>query len=112
MMAARLAVATLCIALSGCMSLMGRIASKNKFGAAFGGPPYVGVRIDLHVLKQDEPDADDLITIPASIVDLPFSFTVDTLALPIDLVAWAMGKRVEVPFVFNDPHQPKRPPSE
>lgn len=62
---------------SGCAS----IGARNRDGA---GRPYAGVRDDIHYLMHPQ-EADKPVLQPFNIVDLPFSFVVDTLLLPYDL---------------------------
>ena len=63
---------------SGCAAI-GTRASKGA------GRPYAGVREDAHYLAHPS-EADYPALQPLNVIDMPFSFVVDTLCLPYDLV--------------------------
>jgi uncharacterized protein YceK len=78
--------------LSGCAAISARIDDVG------GGGPYIGVRGDGYALAHPGESGDPLL-VPFCILDLPFSFVVDTLCLPYDLVEAGKAKKF-------DPHQP------
>lgn len=65
--------------LSGCASVVERSSSGNYKYA------YTGVRTDLHDLNTK-----DALFVPFIIIDLPFSFVLDTILLPVDGVIYAI----------------------
>lgn len=72
------ALCLLVLIASGCAAIGTRV-SKG------GGRPYAGVREDAYYLANPS-EADHPALQPLNIVDMPFSFVVDTLCLPYDLV--------------------------
>ena len=86
----RLALLSLPLLLSGCMSLSTN--STILSDSSHLGTPYSGTRANLHILvcfsRDVSRDASGLLFAPLMlfpIVDLPLSAAVDTLLLPIDL---------------------------
>ncbi len=76
---------------SGCMS----IATNATFlqDSSHLGTPYSGSRGDLHILvcfgRDVGQDASGLVLLPVMLfpfIDLPLSFVIDTLLLPVDLI--------------------------
>jgi len=63
---------------SGCAA----IGARERDGA---GRPFAGVRDDAYYLAHPR-EADKPALQPLNIIDLPFSFVVDTLLLPYDLI--------------------------
>ena len=68
----------LLVLLSGCAAISSRVNN----GA---GRPYAGLRDDAHYLAHP-PEADMPLLQPLNMLDMPFSFVVDTLCLPYDLM--------------------------
>lgn len=95
----RLLCIAVCCVISGCGSFVGRAVSDN----VVGGPPYIGVRLDLRALTETrkDPGNSDVLSAPLAILDIPFSFCLDTILLPVDLIAWSMGKQTNAPFILK-----------
>jgi len=77
-----------CFALSGC----GSLAYRTNQPAYVRPGLYPGVRLDAHVLSQDSQGSGDWSPVwlnemvkLCSLLDMPFSFLVDTLLIPFDL---------------------------
>jgi uncharacterized protein YceK len=79
------------VLLSGCASISARIDDEG------GGGPYIGVRGDAYALAHPGETGDAMVPI-FCVFDLPFSFIVDTVCLPYDLVEADKSKKF-------DPHQ-------
>jgi uncharacterized protein YceK len=73
-----LPVCMLLVVAPGCAA----IAARERDGA---GRAYAGVRDDVYYLTHPQ-EADKPMLQPLNVVDLPFSFLVDTVLLPYDLV--------------------------
>ena len=73
-----LTLCLLAVVASGCAAIGTRV-SKG------GGRPYAGVSEDAHYLAHPS-EADHPALQPLNVLDMPFSFVVDTLCLPYDLV--------------------------
>lgn len=78
------------LATTGCMSLTTNTTLLSD--SSHLGTPYSGVRADLHILvcfsRSVSRDASSLLFTPVMLVpliDLPFSFALDTLLLPFDI---------------------------
>ena len=75
---AKVYLLTFCIVLSGCV---GTTATRRRVEdcTPLGGYPYKAVVYDIGELGL------------FAIVTLPFDFVCDSIALPMDLIAWGMG---------------------
>ena len=86
----RLALVLAALLASGCMSLSTNTAILSD--RSHLGTPYSGTRADLHILvcysRDVSRNASGLLLAPLALVpliDLPLSFAVDTLLVPVDL---------------------------
>ena len=75
-----LSIILLAFIMSGCVSVFERSSNNGRYTYA-----YTGVRSDLDELS----NKDSLIS-PLIIIDLPFSFVLDTVLLPVDGIIYAI----------------------
>ena len=81
--------------LSGCIgTATTRCLSKN--GSVFGSKPYQAVSQDIEFNKENETTLDKFYML---FLFLPVDAIIDTILLPVDLIAIPFGKKKEVGFL-------------
>lgn len=89
--AAMTLIAASMLCLSGCMTMASR--QEHYMGQPWGDPPYLGVKCTIKVIMGSYEDKEDmpwwlpLCHKAVFIPDLPLTFLLDTVLLPVDLAA-------------------------